>query len=101
MIIFKGTGVFGDIAFGMLSVNQENYENVDKRKVGNVEEEIKRYYSAREKAIKDVRTLYEKALNDFGAAEAEIFAVHEMMIKDKDYEDTIVDIIREKPLAKK
>ena len=98
MIIFKGIGVFGDIAFGMLSVNKENFENVDKRKVSNVEEEIKRYCSAREKAIKDVRTLYEKALNNFGAAEAEIFAVHEMMIKDKDYENTIVDIIREKKI---
>lgn len=98
MIIFKGTGIFGDIAFGILSIHQENFESVNKRKVSNVEEEIKRYYSAREKAIKDVRTLYEKALNDFGAAEAEIFAVHEMMIKDKDYENTILDIIREKKI---
>ena len=74
MIVLKGVGVFRDIAFGTLSVSTKNRLSVNKHTVSDVSEELKRYFDAREKAVKEVRILYEKALKDFGAAEAEIFA---------------------------
>lgn len=92
MIVLKGIGVFKDISFGKVMVTLPR-ENVDKWSVGNVQKEIERYYSAKERAVKEIRGLYEKSLADCGASEAEIFAVHEMMIKDEDYENTILDII--------
>lgn len=98
MIVLKGVGVFRDIAFGTLSVSTKNRLSVNKHTVSDVSEELKRYFDAREKAVKEVRILYEKALKDFGAAEAEIFAVHEMMIKDADYENTISEIIKSEKL---
>lgn len=98
MIVLKGVGVFKDIAFGTLSVSTKNRLNVNKHVVADVSEELKRYFDAREKAVKEVRILYEKALKDFGAAEAEIFAVHEMMIKDGDYENTILEMIKNEKL---
>lgn len=98
MIVLKGVGVFRDIAFGTLSVSTKNRLSVNKHTVSDVSEELKRYFDAREKAVKEVRILYEKALKDFGAAEAEIFAVHEMMIKDTDYENTISEIIKSEKL---
>ena len=98
MIVLKGIGVFKDIAFGTLSVSTKNRLNVNKHVVADVSEELKRYFDARERAVKEVRILYEKALKDFGAAEAEIFAVHEMMIKDGDYENTILEMIKNEKL---
>lgn len=98
MIVLKGVGVFRDIAFGTLSVSTKNRLSVNKHTVSDVSEELKRYFDAREKAVKEVRILYEKALKDFVAAEAEIFAVHEMMIKDADYENTISEIIKSEKL---
>ena len=98
MIVLKGVGVFRDIAFGTLSVSTKNRLSVNKHTVSDVSEELKRYFDAREKAVKEVRILYEKALKDFGAAEAEIFAAHEMMIKDTDYENTISEIIKSEKL---
>lgn len=97
MIVLKGIGVFKDISFGKVMVTLPR-ENVDKWSVGNVQKEIERYYSAKERAVKEIRGLYEKSLADCGASEAEIFAVHEMMIKDEDYENTILDIINNQNL---
>ena len=93
MIILKGTGIFKDISFGTLSIRKNKNENVQKYTVSDSAQELQKYYGAKETAIKQIRGLYEKSLNDFGASEAEIFAVHEMMIKDKDYENTIEDLI--------
>ena len=97
MIVLKGIGVFKDISFGKVMVTLPR-ENVNKWSVGNVQKEIERYYSAKERAVKEIRGLYEKSLADCGASEAEIFAVHEMMIKDEDYENTILDIINNQNL---
>lgn len=97
MIVLKGVGVFKDIAFGMLSMSRKSsFLGMNKHIVKDVSKELERYFEAREKAIKEVRILYEKALKNLGAAEAEIFAVHEMMIKDVDYESTVSDIIKNK-----
>ncbi len=98
MIVLKGNGVFQDIAFGTLSINQKNCETVNKYSVTDSENEIDRYRKARDAAVKQIRNLYEKSLRQFGAVEAEIFAVHEMMIRDKDYENTIIEIIKSENL---
>ncbi len=94
MIVLKGTGVFKDIAFGTLLLNEKNKSGVEKYIIKDLNQEVERYYQARNMAVKEVRCLYEKSLADFGASEAEIFAIHEMMIKDNDFEITILDIIK-------
>lgn len=98
MIILKGIGVFKDISFGKILMVSPKENGVSKKTIENSEMETKRYQSAKERAIKEIRNLYEKSLADCGASEAEIFAAHEMMIKDKDYEDTILDIINTQKL---
>ncbi len=98
MVILKGRGVFKDISFGKLLVVSPKESDVSKKAIESPDVEINRYYGAKESAIKEIRRLYEKSLAECGAQEAEIFAVHEMMIKDKDYEDTIIDIISEQKL---
>ena len=98
MIVLKGIGVFKDISFGKLLIVSNKESDIIKRAIDNTDREIKRYKAAKELAISEIRNLYEKSLADCGASEAEIFAIHEMMIKDKDYENTILDIINSQKL---
>ncbi len=98
MVILKGIGVFKDISFGKIMIVSTNGNDVDKKTIDNADKETKRYQIAKESAIKEIRNLYEKSLADCGATEAEIFATHEMMIKDRDYEDTILEIINSQKL---
>ncbi len=94
MIVLNGIGVFKDISFGTLSINKRRYESVKQYLIDNTEAEAERYYCAQKKAAEETHELYEKALKDFGAAEAEIFEVHKMMIRDKDYENSVLEIIK-------
>lgn len=98
MVVLKGIGVFKDISFGKILIISHNESDISKKTIDSADKEIKRYQEAKEAAIREIRNLYEKSLSDCGASEAEIFAVHEMMIKDKDYEDTILDIIGNRKL---
>ena len=41
-----------------------------------------------------LRGLYEKALKEVGEANAAIFEVHQMMLEDDDYNESIENIIR-------
>lgn len=98
MVVLKGIGVFKDISFGKILIVSPKEDGISKKTIDNSEQEVKRYKSAKEAAIKEIRNLYEKSLADCGAEEAEIFAAHEMMIKDDDYEATILDIINNQKL---
>lgn len=93
MIILNGIGVFRDIAFGTLSINKRKYESIEKYPVNDTALEIDRYYRAKNTAVEEICVLCEKALENLGAAESEIFEMHKMMINDKDYENAILEII--------
>ncbi len=69
-----------------------------RRHVEDVEAEIKRFEEARDQAVEELGKLYEKALSEVGEANAAIFEVHQMMLEDLDYEESIVNIIRNQEL---
>jgi phosphotransferase system enzyme I (PtsI) len=94
MKIFQGKSVFGGIAIGRISIYKKNENEVSLAKVDDPEEEIKRYESAKEKAILQLQKLYNKALVEVGEQNAAIFEVHQMMLEDDDYNDSVENIIR-------
>ncbi|MDL2251119.1 phosphoenolpyruvate--protein phosphotransferase, partial [Lachnospiraceae bacterium OttesenSCG-928-J05] len=63
-------------------------------KVDDVEGELIRYQEARETADKQLGELYEKALLEVGEANAAIFQIHQMMLGDDDYNESVENIIR-------
>ena len=93
MIVLKGVGASDGIAIAHLNIESNNIQACEKRLIKDVELELKRYETAREQAICHTKSLYEKALADWGEKEAEIFKSHEMMLKDKDYRSSIEQII--------
>ncbi len=88
-----GKIAFGGIAIGKIrEISKEN--NVVRRvKVDDVEAEKARFEAARDQASEELGALYEKAVKEVGEANAAIFEVHQMMLEDEDYLDSIRNII--------
>ena len=93
MIIIKGTGVFDGIAFGKLAFYKRMENVVKRRKINDVSAEINRFEKAKEMAILQLRDLYDKAFDEAGEAQAQIFEAHQMMLDDGDYCESILNIV--------
>ena len=94
MLVFRGKSVFGGIAIGKISVYKKKEQQVKRVKIENADAEIVRYNEAREAAIEQLGALYEKALKEVGEANAAIFEIHQMMLEDDDYNESVENIIR-------
>ena len=53
-----------------------------------------RYQAAREASIEQLGELYDKACREVGEANAAIFEIHQMMLEDDDYNESVENIIR-------
>lgn len=93
MITLQGKGVFKSIAIGKLSFYNRSTQQIKRYHVNDTENEIKRFENAKEKAIDELKTLYDKALQEVGETHAMIFEVHQMMLSDLDYIESIINII--------
>ena len=93
METYTGKIVFGGIAIGKISVYKKTEQRVKQVKIADVEAELARFETAREKAIQQLKRLYDKALKEVGEANAAIFEVHWMMLDDDDYNDSIRNIV--------
>ncbi len=91
---FNGTKIFEGIAIGKIAYYSKQSNKIEKRVVEDLDLEVKRYEDARDKAIKQLNELYEKALVDVGEEHAQIFEVHAMMLEDDDYNESVIDIIK-------
>lgn len=94
MKCFQGKSVYKGMALGKISVLKKEANVVKRSKAENPEEELKRVEAAKEKSQQQLQKLYEKALKEVGEASAAIFEVHQMMLEDEDYQESIKNIIR-------
>lgn len=93
MRVLEGKSVFGGIAIGKIAVFQKKDSSVKRFSVTNQKEEIKRFEEAKEQAKEELAALYEKAQQEVGEANAMIFEVHQMMLDDLDYVESITNMI--------
>jgi len=93
MTVFKGKGVYGAIASGKISIFKRNEVSVKRVSVEDTDVELARVETAKEQATAQLQEIYEKALKEVGEANAQIFAIHMMMIDDDDYNESIQSII--------
>lgn len=94
MLSLKGKGVCGGVTLGTLAVLHREAAAVKRRKVLDAEAEVVRFQAARQEAIAKLAVLYEKAVVDVGRDNAAIFEIHQMMLEDLDYIESIEGIIR-------
>ncbi|WMJ23986.1 phosphoenolpyruvate--protein phosphotransferase [Paludicola sp. MB14-C6] len=94
MIILKGKGVSSGIAIGKIHFCQRKQHVIKRIHTEDSQSQIVRFEQAKEKAITQLQALYEKALPEVGEANAAIFQIHQMMLEDLDYVDSVVNIIK-------
>ena len=94
MQIYNGKSVFGGIAIAKISVYQKKEQQVKRVKIDDPEQEMARYEKAKAEGIKQLQGLYDKALREVGEANAAIFEVHQMMMEDDGYNESVENIIR-------
>ncbi len=94
MQVYHGKSVFGGIAIGKIQVLKKGKQQVKRTRIEDAEAELNRYQNARNTAIAQLRVLYNKALREVGEANAAIFEIHQMMLEDDDYNESIENIIR-------
>ncbi len=88
-----GKSILKGIAIGKILFYQKGEQEVKRTKTEDTQAEIKRYESARDKAVLQLNELYKKAVKEVGEVNAAVFEVHAMMVEDGDYVDSIVNII--------
>lgn len=93
MITIQGKGACGAIAIGRLSFFKRGEISVKRERVEDTKAELERFEAARQEAQSQLRALYDKALIEIGEANAQIFDIHQMMLEDLDYIDSVTNII--------
>lgn len=93
MQVYSGKSVFGGIAIGKISVYRKNEQQIKRVRTEDTKGELARYEAAKAAAIEQLQELYQKALKEVGEANAAIFEIHQMMLDDGDYNESVENII--------
>lgn len=95
MIKTAGKTVYKAIARGPILVMDKQEAVITDAPVTDAEAEVARVTEAIETAKAQIGKLYEKALAEVGEESAAIFEVHQMMLEDDEYLESIFNMIRD------
>ena len=90
---YTGKSVFAGVAIGKVMLYDKGQQQVKRKKVEDTVHEVARYQEACEKAKEELACLYDKALKEVGESGAAIFEIHQMMLDDDDYIESVNNII--------
>ena len=90
-----GKSVYQSIAMGPIFVLKQQEVCVTNAKVADAEAEVARVTAAIDEAKVQIQKLYDKAIVEVGEESAAIFEVHQMMLEDDEYLDSIFNMIRD------
>ncbi len=93
MITCQGKSVFSGVAIGKIFVYKKADNTIEKYQVEDAAAEFERFKAAQAKAITQLQALYEKTCKDIGEEEAMIFEMHQQLLEDLDYVESIQGII--------
>ena len=93
MKTYEGKSVFGGVAIGKVLVYKKGEQQVKRYRVSDTKAEIERFEGAKAEAVEQLKELYAKAVKEVGEASAAIFEIHQMMLEDLDYLDSIHNMI--------
>lgn len=90
---YQGKGVYGAVATGKISLFKKPDAEVKRIRIDDTDNEKTRFEQAKTLAVQQLQEIYDKALKEVGEANAAIFEIHQMMLDDDDYNDSINNII--------
>ena len=94
MQYFQGKSVYKGIVMGPVAVLRKNDYQVKRTRIEDADAEILRVTGAVEAAKEQLGRLYDKAVQEVGEVSAAIFEVHQMLLEDEDYLESIQSMIR-------
>ena len=94
MQYFQGKSVYKGIVMGPVAVLKKKDYQVKRARIEDPEAAVKRVKEAVEVSKKQLGRLYDKAVREVGEASAAIFEVHQMMLEDEDYLESMENMIR-------
>lgn len=98
MITLTGKKVSEGIAIGKLSFYKRDIKEVKRIYVKDIEKEVQRFQKAKDKALTELKLLYNTSAREIGEANAAIFEMQQMVLNDVDFIDGITNIIVEQKL---
>ena len=93
MLVYHGKSVYNGIAIGKIHMYEQAERAVKRVRVKDINEEKNRFHKAKEEAMAQLGDLYEKACREVGKTNAAIFEIHQMMLQDEDYEESVLHMI--------
>lgn len=93
MVTLKGKSVYSDVCMGRISFYSRKEQVIVRYHVDDTAAEIARFNEAKAEGINQLKKLYEKIVVTVGEADAAVFEIHQMMMEDLDYCDSIENII--------
>ena len=93
MKVLKGKPIFKGFAIGKIYIYKKQDLSVKREHIEDAEAEFQRFETARQKAIADLQDLMDKAEAEVGEAGVDVLEVHQMMLDDGDYIDSVKNII--------
>lgn len=86
---FEGTSILKEIAIGKIHYYSKEKQVVQRNRVDDTEAELRRYEAAKEKALRQLHELYEKARKEAGEDSAAVFDVYAMILEGDQFDDSI------------
>ena len=90
---YQGRIIVQKIAIGRIWFYTKEEQSVKRYKVEDTEKEWDRYEAAKDEAVRELNGLKRKAVRELGEINAAIFDAHAMMLEDRDYSDSVKNII--------
>lgn len=90
---YQGKGVYGAIAIGNISLFHKPETAVKRIHIEEPDSEKARFEQAKAASLTQLQEIYDKALKEVGEVNAAIFEIHQMMLDDDDYIESIYSII--------
>ncbi len=95
MLEYHGKSVYGGIASGKIHIIKKNEQQIVRHKIEDCDKETERFEAAKTQAQNQLSELYDKAKTEVGETSAAIFEIHQMMLDDDDYLNSVKNIITE------
>ncbi|MBQ8728098.1 MAG: phosphoenolpyruvate--protein phosphotransferase [Oscillospiraceae bacterium] len=99
MTIFEGKGICDAVAMGRISVIRKQKKEIERKNITDIKNETERFENAKNEVLSELETVREKAVSKVGEEGAAIFEIHKMMIEDEDYNDFILNMIKDEKVS--
>ncbi|WP_294522013.1 phosphoenolpyruvate--protein phosphotransferase [uncultured Pseudoflavonifractor sp.] len=94
MTVLHGEGVSRGVASGNLRFLRRDAQAQPRREVADPEAEVARFDKARGEAVVQLAKLYVDTKAKLGEEKSLLFQIHQMMLEDLDYRDSVTGMIR-------